>query len=146
VDALVARINTRFGTSTYRPIILKRAHHEPPRVFRFLKAANLCYVSSLHDGMNLVAKEFVAAREDERGVLVLSELTGAAQELRDALIINPYDSDGFVRAIERAIEMPLDEQRARMRRMRHVVAGHDIFVWASGILDSLEHRRIAVAS
>jgi trehalose-6-phosphate synthase len=147
IDEKVAAINARHGRSPADgPIRYRKSALKLRRLVALYKLADFCIVSSLHDGMNLVAKEFVAAREDERGVLVLSELTGAAQELRDALIINPYDSDGFVRAIERAIEMPLDEQRARMRRMRHVVAGHDIFVWASGILDSLEHRRIAVAS
>jgi trehalose-6-phosphate synthase len=88
--------------------------------------------------MNLVAKEFVAARSDEQGVLVLSEMTGAAHELTEALIINPYDVDGFAAAIERAIHMPPDEQRSRMRAMRRVVAGHDVFLWASAILEGLE--------
>jgi trehalose 6-phosphate synthase len=105
--------------------------------------ADFCIVSSLHDGMNLVAKEFVSARHDEAGVLVLSELAGAAQELKDAVIINPYDAEGFAAAIERAIEMPPEEQIARMRRMRRMVAGHDVFLWASEILDSLERRRVA---
>jgi trehalose-6-phosphate synthase len=88
--------------------------------------------------MNLVAKEFVAARDDEDGVLVLSELAGAAQELEDALIINPYDVDGFAGALIRAIGMPRDERRARMRAMRRVVAGRDVFNWASDILEGLE--------
>jgi trehalose-6-phosphate synthase len=88
--------------------------------------------------MNLVAKEFVAARDDEQGVLVLSELTGAAQELRDAVLINPYDVDGFAAAITRAIEMSHAEQLKRMRALRRVVAGRDIFAWASDILGSLE--------
>jgi trehalose 6-phosphate synthase len=87
--------------------------------------------------MNLVAKEFVAARHDERGVLVLSELTGAAQELKAALIINPYDGAGFARALEAAIDMPHAEQIDRMRRMRRIVAGHDVFLWASEILGNL---------
>ena len=115
------------------------------RLVALYQLADFCIVSSLHDGMNLVAKEFVAAREDERGVLVLSELTGAAQELKDAVIINPYDSDGFPQAIARAIEMPAAEQRTQMRRMRQVVAGHDVFLWASEILGSLESGRVAVA-
>ena len=88
--------------------------------------------------MNLVAKEFVAAREDLGGVLVLSELTGAAQELTDALIINPYHVDGFAQALERAIDMPLEERARRMRALRRVVAGRDVFRWASDILDQLE--------
>jgi trehalose-6-phosphate synthase len=95
-------------------------------------------VSSLHDGMNLVAKEFVASRDDEDGVLVLSALAGAAQELHDALIINPYDIDGFADALIRAIEMPREERRLHMSAMRRVVAGRNVFLWASDILEGLE--------
>ena len=95
-------------------------------------------MSSLHDGMNLVAKEFVAAREDEDGVLVLSALAGAAQELREALIINPYDIDDFADALTRALDMPVEERRARMRAMRRIVAGRNVFSWASDILEGLE--------
>jgi trehalose-6-phosphate synthase len=102
------------------------------------RLANFCIVSSLHDGMNLVAKEFVAARDDEDGVLVLSALAGAAQELHGALIINPYDVDGFASAIVDALDMPLEERRARMRGMRRVVAGRNVFGWASDILEGLE--------
>ena len=102
------------------------------------RLANICVVSSLHDGMNLVAKEFVAARDDEDGVLVLSELAGAAHELRDALIINPYDVDGFADALAAAVDMPCDQRRLRMRAMRRVVAGRNVFGWASDILEGLE--------
>ncbi|MBI2187538.1 MAG: trehalose-6-phosphate synthase [Acidobacteria bacterium] len=102
------------------------------------RTAHFCIVSSLHDGMNLVAKEFVASRDDEDGVLVLSALAGAAQELHDAVIINPYDIDGFADALARAIDMPREERRARMRAMRRVVAGRDVFSWASDILEGLE--------
>ena len=102
------------------------------------RLAHFCVVSSLHDGMNLVAKEFVAAREDEDGVLVLSALAGAAQELRDALIINPYEIEGFADALLAAIDMPPAERQARMRAMRRVVAGRNVFGWASDILEGLE--------
>jgi trehalose-6-phosphate synthase len=88
--------------------------------------------------MNLVAKEFVAARDDEHGVLVLSALAGAAQELEDALIINPYDVDAFAAALMQAIDMTGDEQVRRMRAMRKVVAGRNVFNWASDILEGLE--------
>jgi trehalose 6-phosphate synthase len=138
VEAIAGRINARFGTGAYRPVVLLRRHHEPPTVFRYYRAADVCYVSSLHDGMNLVAKEFVAARDDERGVLVLSALAGAAQELDAALLVNPYDLEGFTAALARAIDMPLAEQAARMRAMRDVVAGQNVFTWASDILDGLE--------
>jgi trehalose-6-phosphate synthase len=102
------------------------------------RLAHFCVVSSLHDGMNLVAKEFVAARDDEDGVLVLSALAGAAQELQDALIINPYDVDQFASALTQTLDMPRDERRRRMRAMRRVVAGRNVFSWASDILEGLE--------
>jgi trehalose-6-phosphate synthase len=102
------------------------------------RLAHFCIVSSLHDGMNLVAKEFVAARDDEHGVLVLSALAGAAQELEDALIINPYDVDAFAAALMQAIDMTGDEQVRRMLAMRKVVAGRNVFNWASDILEGLE--------
>ena len=138
VERLADRINQRFGRDGYEPIILLRSHHEPPEVFRFFRAADLCYVSSLHDGMNLVAKEFVAARDDEQGVLVLSSLAGAAQELEDALVINPYDVEGFARVLEDSLEMPPAERARRMRAMRKIVAGRNVFSWASDILEGLE--------
>jgi trehalose 6-phosphate synthase len=142
VGAIAGRINERFGTSTYQPIILKRSHHEPPTVFKYLRAADVCYVSSLDDGMNLVAKEFVAAREDERGVLVLSQFTGAARELTEALIVNPYDLDESARALFAALSMPADEQRARLRSMRAFVAEFNIYRWAGRMLrDAARLRR-----
>jgi len=131
----------RHGRSaTDGPIRYRKSALKLRRLVALYQLADFCIVSSLHDGMNLVAKEFVAARHDEGGVLVLSEMTGAAQELKDAIIINPYDGEGFTRAIERAIDMTAEEQVARMRRMRRVVAGHDVFLWASEILDSLERQ------
>jgi trehalose 6-phosphate synthase len=142
VEQLAARITERFATGTYRPVILLRAHHEPPRVFRFYRAADLCYVSSLHDGMNLVAKEFVAAREDERGVLVLSLFTGAARELTEALIVNPYDLGESSDALARALSMPADEQQDRMRAMRAFVAEFNVYRWAGRMLvDAARVRR-----
>jgi trehalose 6-phosphate synthase len=134
VERLAGRINQRFGTEGYRPIILFRSHHEPPEVFRFLRAADLCYVSSLHDGMNLVAKEFVAARTDLKGVLVLSEFTGAARELTEALIVNPYDLEGSSGALAAALTMPLEEQRDRMRSMRPLLAQFNVYRWAGKML------------
>ena len=102
------------------------------------RLAHFCVVSSLHDGMNLVAKEFVAARDDDDGVLVLSSLAGAAQELTQALIINPYDVVNFADAIGRAVDMPQAERRIRMQEMRRTVAGRSVFSWASDILEGLE--------
>jgi trehalose 6-phosphate synthase len=131
----VERINARFGNSEYRPAILLEAHHEPDDVFRFLRAADVCYVGSLHDGMNLVAKEFVAARDDERGALVLSAFTGAARQLRDALIVNPYDVDEAARVLQRALTMSDVEQHGRMQQMRSQVAEFSAYRWAGEMLD-----------
>jgi trehalose 6-phosphate synthase len=139
VDALAERINQRFapgapGDGRWRPVALLRAHHEQPAVFRWFRAADVCYVSSLHDGMNLVAKEFVAARDDERGVLVLSRFTGAARELTEALLVNPYDLEEASSALAAALAMPADEQAARLRAMRAVVADLNVYRWAGRML------------
>ena len=134
VERLAARINARFGEGNYRPIILLRSHHEPPAVFRYYRAADLCYVSSLHDGMNLVAKEFVAARTDLKGVLVLSEFTGAAKELTEALIVNPYDLEHSSEALAAALTMPEEEQQNRLRSMRSFLAQHNVYRWAGKML------------
>ena len=134
VERLAARINERFGHGDYRPILLLRSHHEPPEVFRFYRAADVCYVSSLHDGMNLVAKEFIAARTDLKGVLVLSEFTGAARELTEALIVNPYDLEGSSEAMATALRMPVEEQQDRMRSMRSLLAQFNVYRWAGKML------------
>ena len=131
---VAARINERFGADDYRPIVLIETHHEPEEVYRFLRGADLCYVGSLHDGMNLVAKEFVSARDDERGVLILSEFAGAARELTDALIVNPYSVDDAAHALADALTMPDNEQSRRMRHMRAVVAQFNTFRWAAEML------------
>jgi trehalose 6-phosphate synthase len=134
VERLAARINQKFGKEDYKPIILLRSHHEPQEVFLFYRAADLCYVSSLHDGMNLVAKEFVAARTDLKGVLVLSEFTGAARELTEALIVNPYDLESSSAALATALTMPLDEQRDRMGSMRSLLVQFNVYRWAGKML------------
>ncbi len=142
VERTAARINQRFGEGAYQPIILLRAHHEPPEVFRYYRAADLCYVSSLHDGMNLVAKEFVAAREDERGVLLLSQFTGASRELSEALMVNPYDLEEASAAMARGLSMPLDEQRERMHAMRVFLAEFNVYRWAGRMMvDAARLRR-----
>jgi trehalose 6-phosphate synthase len=139
IDQQVSALNRRHAVAGGSPLV---CYYKTPLTIASLVAlyrmANFCIVSSLHDGMNLVAKEFVAAREDEDGVLVLSALAGAAQELRDALIINPYEVEGFADALLAAIDMPCLERQARMRAMRRVVAGRDVFGWASDILEGLE--------
>jgi trehalose 6-phosphate synthase len=134
VERLAERVNQRFGSGSWRPIALLREHHEPPRIFRYYRAADLCYVSSLHDGMNLVAKEFVAARDDERGVLVLSRFTGAARELPEALLVNPYDLEEASEALATALAMGAEEQAERMRAMRAYLAHFNVYRWAGRML------------
>jgi trehalose 6-phosphate synthase len=134
VRATAERINKRFGRPGYAPIILAIEHHDAARVYELYRAADLCYVSSLHDGMNLVAKEFVAARDDEQGVLLLSQFTGAARELAEALIVNPYDLEQTAAAMQLALTMSPEEQRARMRSMRHLVQEFNVYRWAGRML------------
>ncbi|MFA6441992.1 MAG: trehalose-6-phosphate synthase [Sterolibacterium sp.] len=142
VRATAERINERFGQQGPPPIVLKVEHHEAREVYEYFRAADLCFVSSLHDGMNLVAKEFVAARDDERGVLILSQFTGAARELPEALIVNPYDADQCAAALHLALSMPATEQRDRMRLMRGLVAEFNVFRWAGRmLLDAAAMRR-----
>ncbi len=141
IDAKVAEINARFPRGGRGPIRYRKSALKIRRLVALYRMATFCIVSSLHDGMNLVAKEFVAAREDLDGVLVLSELAGASQELTDAIIINPYDIDGFTSALDWALEMPQHERYRRMRALRRVVAGRNVFSWASDILEGLEALR-----
>jgi len=142
VRALAASINDRFSHFAPPPILLKVEHHTPRDVYEYYRAADVCFVSSLHDGMNLVAKEFVAARDDNRGVLILSQFTGAARELPEALIVNPYDADQCAAALDLALTMPDDEQRDRMRLMRGLVAEFNVYRWAGRmLLDAAAMRR-----
>jgi trehalose-6-phosphate synthase/Kef-type K+ transport system membrane component KefB len=139
IDRKVRALNARHGIAGLPPpVYFHKGALQLPSLVALYRLADFCIVSSLHDGMNLVAKEFVAAREDEDGVLVLSALAGAAQELRDALIINPYDIDDFADALMRALDMPAEERQARMQGMRRTVAGRNVFSWASDILEGLE--------
>ena len=136
---LVDTINARHGNASFQPIKLIVRHYEPDEIFELFRAADLCIVSSLHDGMNLVAKEFVAARDDERGVLLLSTFAGASRELSEALIINPYDIRSMVEAIEEALLMPEEEQRERMRLMREIVRLRNVYRWAGQmVLDAAD--------
>jgi len=142
VNSEAERINDRFQTSRWKPIVFRGKHHSHEEISRFYKAASFCMVTSLHDGMNLVAKEFVASREDERGVLILSTFAGAAHELSDALLVNPYDISQVARAIHRALEMPEREQTERMQHMRHIVRQHNVYRWAAHLLFDLTEIRI----
>jgi trehalose 6-phosphate synthase len=141
VIAEAERINERLRVGDWVPIRLLRAHHEPPRVQMFYRAADFCAVTSLHDGMNLVAKEFVASRADERGVLILSKFTGASKELTEALIVNPYDIEQSAKAISLAATMGAEEQRARMRAMRAIVAEFNVYAWAGQMLADASRLR-----
>ena len=141
VRALARRINERFARDGYEPICLKVEHHEADAVYEYYRAAELCFVSSLHDGMNLVAKEFVAARDDERGVLVLSQFAGASRELTEALIVNPYNVDQCAAALHVALTMPPAEQRARMHSMRGLIQEFNVYRWAGKmLLDAAQMR------
>lgn len=137
VDAEAERINWRFQTEGWKPILFRKRHHSHREIERFYRAANLCLVTSLHDGMNLVAKEFLAARHDEDGVLILSRFTGACRELRDALIVNPYDTEEMADAILYALEMEPEQRRTRMQHLRRVVKEQNIYRWAGNLIGDL---------
>jgi trehalose 6-phosphate synthase len=137
VEQEAERINRRFQTSKWRPIVLLQRQHSHKEIQRYYRTSDLCMVTSLHDGMNLVAKEFVAARQDEQGVLVLSRFTGAARELPDAVLVNPYDIEQTAEAIRFALEMRPEERAERMRRMRRVVKEHNIYRWAGNLIADL---------
>jgi len=142
VRALADEINARYGSAKFPPIILINEHHEPESVYEYHRAADLCFVSSLHDGMNLVAKEFVAARDDEQGVLILSQFAGASRELSEALVVNPYDADQCAAALNLALTMPESEQRDRMRFMRGIVREFNVYRWAGRmVLDAAVIRQ-----
>jgi trehalose-6-phosphate synthase len=142
VSAEADRINARFQAGRWKPIVLLKKHHSHEEISRYYRAASVCLVSSLHDGMNLVAKEFIASREDEHGVLILSTFAGATHELPDALQVNPYDVQQVAEAIHRSLEMPEDEQVRRMQRMRATVREHNVYRWAAHLLSDLTELRI----
>ena len=144
VSGEAERVNSRFQTSRWKPLVFLRKHHSHEEIARFFRAASFCMVTSLHDGMNLVSKEFVASREDERGTLILSTFTGAARELSDALLVNPYDVSQLADSIHRALEMSEEEQSARMQHMRHNVREHNIYRWAAHLLSDLTEIRIEI--
>lgn len=142
IERVTRRINERFGHSGVEPIRLLATHHGHDAVNELLRAADVCVVTSLHDGMNLVCKEFVAARDDERGVLVLSRFAGAARELREALIVNPYHVEETADALDRALNMPEAEQRERMASLRMTVKEANVFRWAGRMLADAGRLRL----
>jgi len=142
VEAEAVRINARFAKGNWKPIVLLTRHHSHEEILPYYRAADLCMVTSLHDGMNLVAKEFVASREDGEGALILSQFTGATRELRDALIVNPYNIEQLADAIRLALEMDAEERAVRMRRMRLNVREHNVYRWAGNLIAELSEIRI----
>ncbi|HBL17331.1 MAG: hypothetical protein A2X36_11660 [Elusimicrobia bacterium GWA2_69_24] len=141
VDAEVERINWKFKARDWKPVVYLKKHHSHREILPFYMHADLCMVTSLHDGMNLVAKEFVAAREDNGGVLILSRFAGASRELRDALIINPYDIEQTADAIRYALEMDSEERSARMKRSRETIRENNIYRWAGNLITELSQIR-----
>jgi alpha,alpha-trehalose-phosphate synthase [UDP-forming] len=137
VEAETERINWRFQSGKWKPIVFLKRQHSHQEIEPYYRAADLCLVTSLHDGMNLVAKEFLAARRDERGVLILSQFTGAARELRDALLVNPYDIDQTAEAIRTALEMEPEDKQLRVHRMRKIIKEHNIYRWAGNLITEL---------
>jgi trehalose-6-phosphate synthase len=142
VKAEVERINKRFQTPEWRPIVFLAQHHSHREILPYYRTADVCLVTSLHDGMNLVAKEFVAAQEAETGTLILSRFAGASHELVDALHVNPYDTEALAETIHRALEMSPEERHARMSRMRAYVREHNIYRWAGNLIAELAAVRV----
>ncbi len=142
VEEEADRINRRFRAGAWKPVVFLKRNHSHAEILPYYREADVCLVTSLHDGMNLVAKEYVAARHDEQGPLVLSRFTGASHELADALIVNPYDTDELAQAIHSALTMPPEEKRARMQRMRAVVKEHNVYRWAGNLIGELTGIRL----
>src|SRR3989338_5097656 len=137
VEKTVDEINWKLQTKEWKPILFLKAHHSHEEILPFYKAADLCLVTSLHDGMNLVAKEFIATRGDEDGVLILSQFTGASRELKEALIVNPYDIEEVAESIRLALMMDSVERSRRMKQMRAIVQDRNIYRWAANIITAI---------
>ena len=144
IDRLLDDVNSRFATDNWQPIQYMPTDLPNLTLMALRRLARFCVVSSLHDGMNLVAKEYVASRYDHDGVLILSPFTGAAMELTDALIVNPYDIERFASALRQAVEMPRNERQVRMANMRSVVQENNIYKWAArSLVDMMQVGRRA---
>jgi len=137
VDAEVDRINARFATKQWRPIRYIKKHHSHAELARLYRVADVCLITSLHDGMNLVAKEYVAARTDEEGVLILSAFAGASRDMHGAIIVNPYSAEETSAAIHEALSMPKSDQHRRMRQMRQSVRDYNVYRWSAELIKSL---------
>ena len=137
INSLVEEINWKHSTDTWSPVRLVRRYLGYQELLALFRLGDICIVSSLHDGMNLVSKEFVSARFDSKGILLLSEFTGAARELVDALVINPYDLDEFADAIKKAVDLSKPERKKRLSRMRRIIQINNIYRWAGKTLSEL---------
>lgn len=137
VDMEVNRINWKFKQKNWQPILFLKKHHSHEEIMPFYRSASFCMVTSLHDGMNLVAKEFIASRDQNDGVLILSRFAGAANELHGAVIINPYDIEQSADAIKDSLEMSYEIQQQKMKQMRRMVMGHNVYSWAANILRTM---------
>ncbi len=142
IESQVERINRRFGREDVPVVRLLAQHHDHAEVTKLYRAADACLVTSLHDGMNLVSKEFIAARDDERGVLILSRFAGAARELTEALIVNPYHVEETADALYQALSMPGAEQRERMASLRSTVREFNVYRWAGRMLSDAARLRL----
>jgi trehalose 6-phosphate synthase len=137
IDDLMNGMNEKYGTDSWKPVVAMTRQLSPVTLHALRRLANFCIVSSLHDGMNLVAKEYAASRVDGDGVLILSKFTGAAVEMADSLLVNPYDISDFAVKIKEAVEMPEAERRRRMKNMRDIVADNNIYKWAGTMVSRL---------
>ena len=142
IHRVTERINLRFGGAGYKPVLLLAEHHDHSALMELYRAAHMCVVTSLHDGMNLVCKEFIAARDDDQGVLILSRFAGAARELPEALVINPYHVEETTDALHRAATMPPQEQRERMASLRMTVREFNVYRWAGRMLTDAGQWRL----
>ena len=137
VEKEAERINHRFKQKNWKAILLLKKHHSHREIKPFYASADLCMVTSLHDGMNLVAKEFIAERNQNNGVLILSRFAGASQQMKGALVINPYDIEHTAEAIKLALEMSESEQQLRMQLMRQDIISNNIYTWAANLLRTM---------
>ena len=138
LDSLVEAINWKHSTDNWQPIIFPKRHMKRNEIIALYKMADACLVSPVHDGMNLVCKEFIATKNDLNGVLLLSQFTGAARELGNAIFVNPYDRENFALAMKKAVELPKDRKKKRMKRLRSVVKENNIYKWAGKFLEELK--------
>ena len=134
-------INWKYSVEDWSPVILLRRHVPLKQILAFFRLARACIVSPLHDGMNLVSKEFISSRIDEDGVLILSKFTGAARELSEAIFVNPYDIDDFADKIKQTLELPKAERTRRMKTLRGVVKENNIYKWAGKVISEIKKIR-----